>query len=312
MNSETTTHKLPLSGLQLLNPLYWPAWFALGLLRLINTLPFRWQVKIGASLGKFVFLFPSKLKNITLTNIRLCFPEYSEAQCHALAKSSFCQLGVGLIEAGMAWWLSDRQLSAVYKIHGMEHVEAAFAKGKGIILLGPHFTSLEMIGRLLGMHYTFAVMYRPHKKKLIAYIHERFRQRKSIQHIPRHRMRELLRALNNNLAVWYAYDVDGGEKRSVFAPLFGIPTASLTAVSRVAELSGAALIPISFYRRDNEFVYDIYLSPPIEPFPTSDLVDDATRLNRSIEDAIRHKPEQYVWQYKRFKTRPPGGKRLYS
>jgi KDO2-lipid IV(A) lauroyltransferase len=297
--------------LQLASPLYWPAWACLGLLWSINQLPFRWQIGIGAALGKFVYLFKSKLKTITLTNIKLCFPDYTPAKCDALAKKSFAELGMGLIEAGMAWWLPDEKLKAIYQIHGIENVDAAFAKGKGIILLGPHFTCLEMIARLLGMHYSFGVMYRPHKKKFIAYIHERFRQRKTIQHIPRHRMRELLRALNNNTAIWYAYDVDGGPKRSVFAPLFGIQTASLTAVSRVAELSGATVVPISFYRREKEFGYDIYLGDAIANFPTDDLVADATRLNASLEEAIRRKPEQYVWQYKRFKTRPPGEKRVY-
>lgn len=300
-----------LSGLRLAHPLYWPIWLCISLLWVINQLPFDWQVKIGSALGKFAFIFPSKLKHTTLTNIQLCFPTYTIKQRMALAKKSFAELGIGLMETGMAWWLPDHKLEAVYQIHGLEHVDAAFAKGKGIILLGPHFTCLEMIGRLLGMHYTFAVMYRPHKKKFIAFIHERFRQRKSIQHIQRHRMREVLRALNNNIAIWYAYDVDGGAKRSVFAPFFGVETASLTAVSRLVELTGAAVIPISFYRRAHEFGYDIYLSAPIEKFPTQNLVEDATRLNATLEQAIRQKPEQYVWQYKRFKTRPLGEKRLY-
>lgn len=226
-------------------------------------------------------------------------------------KKNYASLGVGLIEAGMAWWLPDKKLQAIYKIHGIEHVDAAYAKGKGIILLGPHFTSLEMIGRLLGMQYSFAVMYRPHKKALVSFIHEKFRKKKSTQYIPRHRMRELLRALSNNTAIWYAYDVDGGKKSSVFAPFFGVQTASLTSVSRIVKLSDAAVVPISFYRRDNEFGYDIYLSPALENFPSQSLQDDATRLNAVLESAIRYKPEQYVWQYKRFKTRPDGEKRFY-
>jgi KDO2-lipid IV(A) lauroyltransferase len=293
------------------NPLYWPAWLILGILWLITRLPFRWQMNIGETLGKIVHFFPSKLKQITTINIQRCFPELTLQQQKALVKKSFISLGIGVIEAAMAWWLPDKRLLPVFTLHGLEHVEAAYAKGKGVILLGPHFTCLEMIGRLLGMHYSFAVMYRPHKKALVSFIHDRFRKKQSIQYIARHRMRELLRALENNTAIWYAYDVDGGKKRSVFAPFFGIQTASLTAVSRVVELSNATVIPISFYRRDNEFGYDIFLSPPIEPFPGSDLTQDATRLNASLEHAIRTKPEQYVWQYKRFKTRPVGEKRFY-
>src|SRR5207244_791287 len=118
--------------------------------------------------------------------------------------------------------------------------------------------------------------------------------------------RQLIRTLNNNMAIWYAYDIDAGEKRSVFAPFFGIQTASLTSVSRIIRLSGAAVIPISFHRREDNFKYEVVLSPPIENFPTDDLVADAACLNTVMESAIRKHPEQYVWQYKRFKTRPKG------
>lgn len=303
----TTTTKLSL----FINPLYWPAWLGLGILWLITRLPHRWQIHIGKTLGQCIYLLPTKLTRITDTNIKLCFPDWSEEKRKALAKKSFASLGIGVIEAAMAWWLPEKKLDCLVELHGLEHVDAAFAKGKGIILLGPHYTCLEIIGRLLGMRYAFAVMYRPHKKKLIAFIHENFRQQHYMNYIPRHRVRELLRALENNMAIWYAYDVDGGKKRSVFAPFFGIQTASLTAVSRIVQMSGAAVVPISFRRRDEDFKYEVTLLPALENFPGNDLVADATRLNAIVEQAIRDYPDQYIWQYKRFKTRPLGEKRLY-
>ncbi len=295
----------------LFNPVYWPAWLGLSILWLITRLPHRWQIGIGKTLGKLLYRFSGKLKHTTTTNITMCFPEKSIAENTVLVKKNFESLGIGLIEAAMAWWAPDKKLDCLVELQGLEHVEAAFAKGKGVILLGPHFTCLEMIGRLLGMRYSFGVMYRPHKKRLISFIHERFRQQHYVNYIPRHKVRSLLRALENNMAIWYAYDVDGGAKRSVFAPFFGIQTATLTSVSRIVRMSGAAIIPISFYRRENDFKYEVILSPPIENIPTDDLVADATRLNSVIEAAIRRHPEQYVWQYKRFKTRPEGEKRFY-
>jgi KDO2-lipid IV(A) lauroyltransferase len=295
----------------LLNPIYWPAWCGFGLLWLITRLPYPWQITIGKNFGKFLYLFPTKLKHITDTNLQLCFPQLTLPQRRLLAKKNFISLGIGLIEAAMAWWLPDHKINGLYKIYGLEYAEKAFKKGKGIILIGPHFTCLEMVGRLIRKHYTFAVMYRPHKKAFISYIHERFRKKHYVNYIPRHRVRELLKALKNNMAIWYAYDIDAGIKHSVFAPFFGIPTASLTSASRIARLSNAALIPIHFYRRDSDLGYDVILSPPLENFPSDNPVVDATRLNAIVEKAIRAKPEQYVWQYKRFKTRPAGEKRLY-
>ncbi|HVY53090.1 MAG TPA: lysophospholipid acyltransferase family protein, partial [Gammaproteobacteria bacterium] len=195
---------------------------------------------------------------------------------------------------------------------GLEHGEQALAQGRGVILLSPHFTCLEMIGRLVAMQYSFTALFRPHKKKLINFLLQKFRSKQQVNYIPSHRMHLLTTALKNNQPVWYAYDVDGGKKRSVFAPFFGIQSSSLTAVSRLAKLTGAAILPIRFYRRDDNTGYEIMLLPALEQFPSNDLVADATRLNKCLEEAIRYKPEQYIWQYKRFKTRPMGEKRFYE
>ncbi len=298
--------------MKLLSPLNWPAWIVLGILWLITKLPPASQIKMGRGIGKIIFHLSKKMRHITETNIKLCFPEFTQEQHDKLLKENFANLGIGLIETSMAWWISDKRLEKCkINISGVEHAEQAFAKGKGIILLGPHFTCLEMIGRLLGSRYSFAVMYRPHKKQLISYIQTRFRKKYNITQIARQHVRALLRTLNDNMAIWYAYDVDGGEKRSVFAPFFGIPTASLTAVTRIVNMSDAVIIPISFYRRDDCWGYDIKLLPALENFPSDNLVTDATRLNEVLEKSIREKPEQYIWQYKRFKTRPPGEKRFY-
>ena len=297
--------------LSYLHPTYWIALIAIGILWLITRLPIRLRLKFGKTLGKLVYLFSKKLRNITEVNIKMCFPHLSDENQKKLIQTNFESIGIGLIEAAMAWWLPNEKLKHLFNIQGLEYAEEAFAKGKGIIVLGPHFTCLEMVGRLISMQYSFAVMYRPHKKKLIAHFQERFRKKHYLQTIPRNRLRQVIRALNENIAIWYAYDVDGGERNSVFAPFFGIPAASLTVISRLVRLSGAAVIPISFFRRDDNFNYDVILYPPIDNFPTDNLEHDAAKLNKALERSILEKPEQYVWQYKRFKTRPNGEKRIY-
>ncbi|MDR3477173.1 MAG: LpxL/LpxP family Kdo(2)-lipid IV(A) lauroyl/palmitoleoyl acyltransferase [Gammaproteobacteria bacterium] len=298
--------------LNLLSPINWPAWLGIGCLWSITRLPISWQMRIGRFIGWAVYHCSPKLRRISAINLSLCFPQLSDPARETLLKKNFAALGMGLIETGMAWWLSDKRLSKCsVKVNGIEHLEQALSRGKGVILVSPHFMCLEMIGRLLGSRYSFAVMYRPHKKRILSYIQDRFRQKYRIQHIARHRIRDLINTFNANTAVWYAYDIDAGEKRSVFAPFFGIQTASLTSASRLAEISGAAVIPIDFYRLDDKWGYEINLYPILENFPGENYVADATRLNKQIEESIRNKPEQYIWQYKRFKTRPPGEKRYY-
>lgn len=295
-----------------LNPLYWPVWFLISLLWLATRLPYKIQMRCGKVLGKLLYCIPSKIRSTTEINIKLCFPELSSDKQKELIRANFDNLGIGLLETAMAWWLPDQKLKTMLHLHGLEHGEQALARGKGVILLSPHFVCLEMIGRLIAMNYAFTAMYRPHKKQFVNFLLESFRRRQRVKYIPRNRMRNLTTALQNNEPVWYAYDVDAGKKRSVFAPFFGIQTASVTALSRLADLTGAAIVPIQFHRREDHQGYDLILSPALQAFPTENPIADATRLNECLEQAIRRSPEQYLWQYKRFKTRPDGEKRFYD
>jgi KDO2-lipid IV(A) lauroyltransferase len=297
----------------LLKPSLLPAWLAIGSLWCITRLPYSWQMSIGRFFGRMANLLSPKLRHITETNLKLCFPTLSETERKTLLKKNFESLGIGIIETAMAWWISDRHLKkhCSIQINGLEHADNAFHQGKGIILLSPHFTSLEMVGRMVNENYPLAAMYRPHKNPLIAHIQGRFRQRYRMRHIAKNRMHEVLGSFKDNMAVWYAYDIDAGAKRSVFAPFFGIPTASLTSVSRIAALTGAVVVPMDFSRRDDKWGYEINLFTPLTNFPGENFEADATRLNSHIEASVRKHPEQYIWQYKRFKTRPQGEKRFY-
>jgi len=294
-----------------LNPIYWPAWGILGLFRLLTYLPYKAQLTCGRQLGRLLNRLPTRLCAVTQTNIRLCFPELSEAEQQRLIKRNLENVGMGIFETAMAWWLPDQNLESLVEIRGLEHSDAAFARGKGIILLSPHFTCLEIMGRLISMKYAFTALYRPHKKKFMAFLLENFRPRRQVTYIPTTRVRLLAKALEENQAIWYAYDVDGGKKRSVFAPFFGVQTASLTSISRLAALTGASIIPIGFYRRDDNSGYQLKIAPALDQVPSEDWVADAKHLNSALEKAIRQKPEQYLWQYKRFKTRPDGEERIY-
>lgn len=298
--------------LSLLSPTLWPTWFVISLLWLTTRLPWRWQLQIGKGIGKLASR-SAKLRHITEINIKLCFPELNPQQQAELVKKNFESLGIGIIETALAWWMSDAMLEkkCILKLNGLEHIEKAFKKGNGILLLSPHFICLEMIGRLIGAKYPIAAIYRPHKNRLVAHVQERFRQKYKIRNIAKHRMREVLSAFKDNLALWYAYDIDAGAKHGVFAPFFGVQTSSLKTVSRLAEMTGTAVIPINFYRLEEGFGYELSLLPALENFPSEDLVADASRMNAYLEAAIRKKPEQYIWQYKRFKTRPAGEKRFY-
>jgi lauroyl/myristoyl acyltransferase len=103
-----------------------------------------------------------------------------------------------------------------------------------------------------------------------------------------------------------------GERSSVFIPFFGIPTATVTALSRIAETTNAAVVPCISRILPNGKGFEVQLLPAFENFPTDDPIADARYMNSRIEQWVREMPDQYMWSYRRFKTRPKGEKSLYE
>jgi KDO2-lipid IV(A) lauroyltransferase len=117
--------------------------------------------------------------------------------------------------------------------------------------------------------------------------------------------------LRSGHIVWYAADQDYGARHSVFAPFFGVPAATITATARLAAFNRSPVVFMSNYRHPENLRWSIHFSPVLENYPSGDELQDATRINQIIEDAIRAHPQQYLWMHRRFKTRPPGAASLY-
>jgi KDO2-lipid IV(A) lauroyltransferase len=183
-----------------------------------------------------------------------------------------------------------------------------------VILLSAHFTTLEIGGRFLAMQagdLPLNAMYRPNENPVLEHA---IRDRRSARFgapIGRDDVRAMLRALRKNGVVWYAFDQNYRRKHRVFAPFFGVPAATNTATSRLAQATGAAVVPFYTRRLPGTCRYVQRIDAPLEGFPGSDAEADAARLNALIEDWVRDAPEQYLWTHRRFRTRPRGEPKLY-
>ncbi len=257
------------------------------------------------------YLVPRR-RHIAETNIRLCFPELNAAEQHELVKKIFRSSGIFIVEIGAAWWSSDSKLSPLCHIEGMEHLDAAKQQGKGVILLSAHFTCLEIGGRLLHQHTPdFFAMYKYHRNPLVHYVMKYNRERGILGAIERSDILTLIRTLKAGNVCWYALDQDFGTFYAVFAPFFGIQTATLTATSRIAKITGAAVVPFFVRRLDDGSGYQLTFLPALEDFPSGDDLADATRTNALIEAEVRKAPDQYLWVHRRFKSRPEGEADVY-
>lgn len=294
-----------------LAPRFWPTWLLLGAMRLIAQLPYRAQLALGGILGRIMYHASPARRHIAAVNLRLCFPDLSEPARTDLLRRHFSSLGMSAVEIAMSWWMPDKKLRRLAHIEGLEHLEQAQKAGKGVILLSGHFTTLEIGAHLLAMQVLFHAMYREHKNPLFEAVMRRARERRCEHAIPRGDVRALLNSLKKGLPVWYAPDQNYGREHSIFAPFFGVPAATITSTSRLARLSGAAVVPFFQVRLPHGQGYRLTLYPALQNFPGDDIMQDTLRVNQIIEQQIRRAPEQYLWVHRRFKTRPPGSPDAY-
>jgi len=290
---------------------YWPTWLTLGLLRCMVLLPYHAQLATGRWLGLVFSRFARQRRHIAATNIALCFPELTAAAQRHLLREHFAALGIGLVEMAMSWWERADRLQRLARVDGLEHLQQALQAGHGVILLSAHFTTLEIGGRLLALAAPFHVMYREHKNPVIEHVMHNARTRNYERAIPRHDLRAMLRSLQGNMPIWYAPDQDHGLNHSLFVPFFGVAAATITATSRLARMSGAAVVPFIPRRLPNGKGYQLTLFPALDNFPGASLEADTRRINALLEAHIREQPAQYLWVHRRFKTRPPGEPGVY-
>nr|WP_320165580.1 LpxL/LpxP family Kdo(2)-lipid IV(A) lauroyl/palmitoleoyl acyltransferase [uncultured Methylophaga sp.] len=296
---------------QFLHPRYWPSWLGLLLMRLSVYLPAKLQYRLGLLLGQIMQPFMRSRAKVVRRNLELCFPEMSQEERETLVKSILNNTGMMMIETAVSWWASDKQLFPRVTYDGLEHLEAAKQKGKGVILLTGHFTSMEIGGRLIMLQTPAYVMFRHLKNPLFNAVMMRSRIYHSEGIVMRDDVRAMLRALRKNKVVWYAPDQDFGPRNSIFAKFFGVTAATVPATARMVKMTGAQVVPF-VPKRNEDGSYHIQIFPAWQDYPSGDDVADAQRINDWLESQIRLMPEQYFWLHRRFKTQPDGKGRLYK
>jgi len=298
--------------IRLFAPRYWPTWCGLGLLWLSAQLPYRWLLALGKPLGWLLRRLPLHFASVARRNIELCLPTLSALERERLLERHFESLGIALFEIGFTWWSSLARWEPLVHFEGREHLAAALGRGKGAILLTAHFTTLEAGGRMLLSLGPAGFLYRPTKNEVLAHFLKHRRCKYGGQPIPRDDVRSMIAILKRKGFVWFAPDQSYRKKGAQMVPMFGIPAATNTSVSRLARLTGAAVLPYFFERLPDGRGYLGVIGPPLENFPSDCPIADAERFNHLIEAQVRKVPEQYLWIHRRFKGLTPDYPDYYS
>ncbi|MEO5623450.1 MAG: LpxL/LpxP family Kdo(2)-lipid IV(A) lauroyl/palmitoleoyl acyltransferase [Dokdonella sp.] len=295
----------------LLAPRHWPAWIGLAAIVLTAAMPRAFLMRIGRRLGGIAAQVFGERRHVAARNLALCFPELDPATRATMLEENLRDSGPMLVEFAQAWMGSARAIERInVQFDGLEHLESARAAGHGVLLVGAHFSHLELCARLLSQRIGIAGMYREHDDDAFEWAIKRARLRYADAMFRKEELRKSVRYLKAGGTLWYAPDQDMRGKDAVFAPFFGVPAATITATHHLARLSGAKVIGFFHHRRDDGG-YAIRLEAPLVDFPSTNIVADTTRVNALIERMVREAPTQYLWMHKRFKTRPPGEADVY-
>jgi KDO2-lipid IV(A) lauroyltransferase len=302
---------IPLNARDYVAPKYWPMWLVFGLMRLITMLPLRWMQAIGAGIGLLTYRLVASRRRVARINIKQAYPDYSEEQIRTLNIASFKSLGISVFEIALAWWKNRDYLRSICEIDGKQHLDQALARGKGVILLTGHFTTLEIGAMLIGLHTTLNGVYKKAHNPMFNAFMAHYRSTYGEELIENKNVRALIRGLRKGRATWFAPDQDFADQDIVFTPFLGGVASTLTATTRMAEMTGAAVVPFFPVRLAKGRGYKLVILPALRDFPSDDIDRDSARVNKAIEDMVYANPEQYGWVHKRFKTQPTGKPSVY-
>ncbi len=281
------------------------------ILWLMHFLPFRLLVFIGNGLGTMLYLLAAKRRRIGATNLRLCLPEFSEEARDKLLHEHFKMFTRGLIERCLLWWSSAARINSLIRVEGVEFFEAI--RGRPAILLTPHFVGMDVGGQWIAQQTDTVCMYANQRSLYLTklLLEKRARFRNQYLYSRQQGLRPILKGMRNNLPFIYPPDQDQGIKDGAFIPFFGMPAATMTSVSRIAQMTGAKVVPCITRVLPGAQGYVLTFYPAWENFPSGDDMADARRMNEFIEQRVLEIPEQYFWLHKRFKTRPQGEAKFY-
>jgi len=283
--------------------------------KLLALIPTRILAAASVPLSTLGWWLAKSRRRVALTNLRLCFPQMSEPHRETIARAHFRAYMQAALEHGFLWNASGEQIRNYVTLHD-EHEWKQFQQGenqKPVIWLCPHFIGLDACAIRISVDTSGCSLYseqsNPDLDQMMLAGRTRFGESKIIARTEG--VKPIIRAMKSGLPFYYLPDMDFGARDSVFVPFFGVKAATITGVSRLAKLTGAAVVPVIATQRPNGGGYDVRFCPAWDKFPSGDDEADARRVNTFIEERVLENTAQYLWTHKRFKTRPPNEPSVY-
>lgn len=279
---------------------------------LISLLPLRVARVLGSLVGYCAWLSRSRGSRTAAINLKMCFPEKNEGDIRNLAKESMKQWGMTLFEIPVVWRKGPASLSWINEIQGMALMDEGRRNPAGVLLVSPHCGNWEVMGYWGGSLGPITTMYQPPRLAQLDDLLVAARQKTGANLVPTNAkgVAQLIKALKRGEIVGILPDMEPAINSGVFAPFFGIPALTMTLIHSLQQRTGATVV-IGVAQRIKDG-FKLVLIKPDDAISSDNVETSVAALNCAVETLVRLAPEQYQWEYKRFKRRPPGYAKLYD
>ena len=289
-------------------------WFAklwVGLIKSMAHTPIKRRAFYARIIAKILWWVVPKRRHVTLTNLRLCFPDWSEERRLQVAKETYFYLARAALDHGVLWAGSKEDVLKMIRFEGLDTV--LVPENRPLIIVCPHFAGLDAAAIGLSIFDRACSLYQkqsnPVWDKAAFEGRRRFNDIEMIAKSEDSDLRPVIKAIKSGLPFFYLPDMDHGKANSIFIPFFGVQAATLPMASRLARLTRSNVCMCIAEMTDEG--YTVHVSNVWDEFPTRDYVEDTKRVTQCLESWIERLPNQYMWTHRRFKTRPDGEPGVY-
>lgn len=277
----------------------------LALLRWMAVLPLSWVRVLGLLLGGFLYVVVGSRRRVVLTNLRLCFPQWSETEVRAATRQTFVHFAQAWLDRGWLWHGDETTVRRRLRLTGaVQELEGSAPT----VIFAPHFVGLDAgwsaITQQLSRRFTTIYTNQANQTADAWILQGRKRFGDARLFGRSDGVKAIVAALKAGEPLYLLPDMNFGPEDSVFVPFYGVAAATVPSLSRFARLSRAKVVPL--LSRMTPLGYDVEVLPAWQDFPSADATADTALMNLRLQSYIDSMPTQYYWVHKRFKDRPNG------
>jgi len=267
------------------------------LMRAVAPLPLPVLHAVGALLGWLVYFASPTYRRHLRENMARA--GYRDA---AIRRAAIAAAGELVAEIPAIWFRPrGAVLPLVRRLEGVAYVDAARARGKGIVFLTAHLGCFEITAQLAAAYLPITVLYRQPKHAFLQPLIESGRAQHNVRLAPANvsGVRELIAALKRGEAVGILPDHVPSAGEGEWVEFFGHSAYTMTLASRIAARDDTVTLLAFGERLPRGAGYVVHVRPIPERLAHE---SPARWLNRAVEELIRVKPSQYLWGYNRYKV----------